>query len=235
MYLSGAVFTATCMYARRWSDIHLIMPMIAIWTGGLTIVSLFYLPAFDFARTQVLTWFGAYIIYPLIALGLMWAHRGQSRAHLAHELAPPAWVRLYMLIQGGVMVVVALCLLIVPRAVSALWPWQTGLLMLQLYAAPLLSYGIGSLTLRRHCWSEIRLALVAISVFTGAELAASLRYRSLFNGPTLSIALWFVWLAVTTGMLVWLSLIAFRRATSTQVTYRPRSKAVTGVVGTFVE
>src|SRR3712207_166263 len=50
MYLSGAVFTATCMYARRWSDIHLIMPMITIWTGGLTIVSLFYLPAFDFTR-----------------------------------------------------------------------------------------------------------------------------------------------------------------------------------------
>ena len=28
-----------------------IVPMIAMWTGGLTIISLFYLPAFDFTRT----------------------------------------------------------------------------------------------------------------------------------------------------------------------------------------
>jgi hypothetical protein len=215
MYLSGAVFTAACMGARRWTDIRVVMPMIALWTGGLTIVSLFYLQAFDFARMQVIIWFGAYIVYPLIALGLMWTHRRQNSLHPWDEPALPKWVRLYLLVQGSVMVVLALGLLFVPRTMEMFWPWRTGLLMLQLYAAPLFSYGIGSLILRRqHTWSEIRVALLAMSVFTGTELAASIRYQSFLNGPALSIALWFVWLAVTTAVLVMLSFRAFRRETA---------------------
>jgi hypothetical protein len=211
MYFSGAVFTASCMCARRWSDVRVIMPMIAIWTGGLTIVSLFYLPAFNFARTQVWAWFGAYIVYPLIALGLMWAHRRHNSMHPVDGPAPPSWVRLYLLAQGSVIVVLALGLLLAPRAMSRIWPWGTGQMMLQLYAAPLFSYGIGSFILsRRRTWPEIRLALIAIGVFTGAEFVVSLRYQSLLNGPSLSIAFWFVWLAVTTGMLAVLSLMSFR-------------------------
>jgi hypothetical protein len=189
--------------------------MIAIWTGGLTIISLFYLPAFDFTRSQVWAWFGAYIVYPLIALGLMWIHRRQRSTHPVGEPAPPAWVRLYLLAQGGVMVILALSLLAMPRTMLLLWPWGTGLMMIQLYAAPLLSYGIGSfLLIGRHAWSEIRVALISMSVFTGAEFVVSLRYQSLLNGPALSIVFWFVWLGATTGMLVWLSLLAFRRTSA---------------------
>ena len=116
-------------------------------------------------------------------------------------LALPSWVRHYLLAQGSLMVALALALLFVPQTMLMLWPWGTGRLMLQLYAAPLLSYGIGSFILRRqHGWSEIRLALVAMCVFTGAEFAASLRYLSSLNGPALAIALWFAWLGATTGM-----------------------------------
>jgi len=68
MYLSGAVFNGACMLARRWTDVRVVMPMIAMWTGGLLIISLFFLPAFNFARLQVWIWFSAYLIYPLIAL-----------------------------------------------------------------------------------------------------------------------------------------------------------------------
>jgi hypothetical protein len=212
MYLSGAVFTATCMCARRWTDIRAVMPMIAIWTGGLTIISLFYLPAFDFARIQVLTWFGAYIVYPLIALGLMLMHHRQNRVHPLEEPALPAWVRRYLLMQSAVMVVAGLALLLAPQTMSQLWPWTTGRMMLQLYAAPFLSYGIGSFILRRqHTWSEIRLALIAMSVFTGLEFAISLRYRSFLDGPTISIVVWLGWLAITTGILVALSWMAYRR------------------------
>jgi fluoride ion exporter CrcB/FEX len=215
MYLSGAVFTAACMGARRWTDIRVVMPMIAIWTGGLTIISAFYLEAFNFARTQVVIWFGAYIVYPLIALGLMWMYRRQNSMHPLDEPALPTWVRRYLLTQGSVMVVLALGLLIVPRTMQMLWPWRTAVLMLQLYAAPLLSYGVGSFILmRQQTWSDIRVALIAMSIFTGAELGASLRYLSLLNGPTLSIGFWLAWLAVTTGMLLALSFVALKAQTA---------------------
>jgi hypothetical protein len=221
MYLSGAVFTATCMCARRWADIRIVMPMIAIWTGGLTIISLFYLPAFDFARTQVLTWFAAYIIYPLIALGLMWAHRRQHHIHPVDEPTLPTWVRRYLLVQSGVMVVVGLALLLAPQTMLRLWPWTTGRMMLQLYAAPLLSYGIGSFILQRQqAWSEIRLTLIAMSVFTGLEFAISLRYRSLLDGPTISVVIWLGWLAITTCILVVLSWMARRRRSAPEHQHR---------------
>jgi hypothetical protein len=84
--------------------------------------------------------------------------------------------------------------------------------MLQLYSAPLLTYGIGSfLFARQHTWSEIRLGLVAIGVFTGAELGASIYHIGMLDGSIISIVIWFVWLIVTTGMLAFLSWLAFTR------------------------
>ena len=210
MYLSGATFNATCMLARRWVDVRVVMPMIAMWTGGLTIISMFYLPLFDFTRIQVWIWFGAYILYPLIALGLMWTHRRQSGVYPLDEPLIPDWTRRYLRVQGSLMVLLGLGLLLAPKVTGLLWPWHTGRLMLQLYSAPLLTYGIGSFIFaRRRAWSEIRLGLIAIGVFTGAELATTLYHLSLMDGHPLSIAIWFAWLTVTTGMLTVLSRKAF--------------------------
>ena len=210
MYLSGAVFNATCMLARRWVDVRVIMPMIAMWTGGLTLISFFYLPLFDFTRPQVWIWFGAYIIYPLIALWQGWIHRGQSNIYPANELALPEWARRYLRTQGGLMVLLGLGLLFGTKTMLLLWPWHAGRLMLQLYSAPLLTYGIGSFIFaRQHTWSEIRLGLVAIGVFTGAELVASVFHSAMLDGSILSIAVWLTWLTVTTGMLAFLSWTAF--------------------------
>jgi len=215
MYLSGAIFNATCMLARRWTDIRVIMPMIAMWTGGLTIVSLFYLPLFDFTRIQVWVWFGAYIIYPLIALWQMWTHRRLSGDYPVSALSLPEGVKPYLWMQGSLMISLGLGLLFATKAMLLIWPWHTGKLMLQLYSAPLLTYGIGSfLFARQHTWSEIRLGLVAIGVFTGAELATSIDHIRMLDGSVLSIVVWFVWLTVTTGMLANLSWLAFKPETA---------------------
>ncbi len=210
IYLSGATFNATCMLARRWTDVRVIMPMIAMWTGGLTIISLFYLPLFDFTRIQVWVWFGAYIIYPLIALWQMWTHRQLSSDYPIGESPLPEWVKRYLRTQGSWMVILGLGLLFATKTMLLLWPWHTGKLMLQLYSVPLLTYGVGSfLFARQHTWSEIRLGLVAIGVFTGAELAASVYYLPTLDGHLLSIAVWLAWLTVSTSMLAILSWMAF--------------------------
>jgi hypothetical protein len=86
-------------------------------------------------------------------------------------------------------------------------------MMLQLYSMPLFSYGLGSfILLRQRAWSEIRLGLVAMGIFTGAELAASLRFAALLDGPPVAVALWLGWLAITTLMLAGLAWLASRAA-----------------------
>jgi hypothetical protein len=182
-----------------------------MWTGGLLFISLFYLPSFDPARPSVWVWFSAYIIYPLIALGLMWTHRGLSEAQPLDERGLPGWARGYLLVQASLMIMLGLALLSVPDTMLRVWPWQTGRLMLQLYAAPLLAYGIGSLILRRqHTWPQARLGLLAMAVFTGAALAGMLRAPALLDGPPLSVAVWLTWLALTTGILAAMTRLAFR-------------------------
>jgi hypothetical protein len=85
-------------------------------------------------------------------------------------------------------------------------------MMLQMYSMPLFSYGLGSfILLRQRAWSEIRLGLLAMGLFTGLELAASLRFAALLNGPPASAGLWVGWLALTTVALATLALIAFWR------------------------
>jgi hypothetical protein len=141
----------------------------------------------------------------------MWRHRAQRGAHPADEPSLPRPARFFLLAQGASMIALGICLLLAPRAMGLIWPWQTGRLMLQIYSAPLLSYGIGSLILaRQRAWSEIRLALAAIGVFTGASLVASLRFSYLLNGPVPAVAAWLTWLAVATLALAALSVQAWR-------------------------
>jgi hypothetical protein len=212
MYFSGATFTAVSMLPRRWANARVVLPMIAIWTGGLTIVSLFYLPAFDFSRPQVWVWFGAYIVYPLIALRLVWVLRHERHVH-PEGPAIPSWAKLYLAAQGAIMVGLAVVLLFAADAIQPLWPWRTGEMMLQMYSMPLFSYGLGSfILLRQRAWSEIRIGLVAMGLFTGFELAASLRFGALLNGPPAAVVLWLAWLALTTAALFTLAWIAYRQA-----------------------
>ena len=42
MYLSGAAFMVAGMFSKRYDEVKTMVPMIAIWTGMLFIVSFFY-------------------------------------------------------------------------------------------------------------------------------------------------------------------------------------------------
>src|SRR5215208_4591914 len=110
MYLSGTVFMLGSILSRHEAEVRIIPPVIAIWTGMLFIVSLFYLDEFDYSRTQVWIWFGAYLIYPLIGLWYMCNDRHLREAIPGASL--PGWVRSYLAIQGLVVTCLALSLLL---------------------------------------------------------------------------------------------------------------------------
>jgi hypothetical protein len=200
MYLSGTAFMLGCILAQRYVEVSVVVPMIAIWTGMLFVVSLFHLGEFDFTRQQTWAWFGTYLVFPLIAIWLAWRHRADWNG--AHHMRLPAWARGYLFTQGCAVTLLGLVLLVAPKHMVALWPWPIIPLLAQIYSAPLLSYGVGSLLLAtRRSWPEVRVAVVAMFVFSAGVLIASLIHRALFAAAGLSAWIWFGGFVVASGML----------------------------------
>ena len=206
MYLSGTAFMIAGILAQFYAEVKVMVPTILIWTGMLFVVSLFYLDEFDYSRAQVWIWFGAYIVYPLIALWLM----GKDR-NLQDRLpgsTVPAWARSYLLVQGILVTILALALLLVPEFMVSTWPWKITRLLAQIYSAPFLAYGINSLLISRlETWAEIWVILVGTFVFALGVLAASFLHRALFSAGNPSTWTWFGGFLIAT---VTLGLLTFR-------------------------
>jgi hypothetical protein len=215
MYLSGTAFMVGGILSQYYREVRVMVRVIPIWTGMLFIVSLFYLNEFDYSRTQVWIWFGAYIVYPLIGLWLIWKDRNLQENVPAVSL--PAWVRIYLAIQGLIVTILALSLLFSPEFMVSVWPWNITRLLAQIYSAPFLAYGLSSLMLsRQQTWAEIRVVVIAIFVFAFGVLLASFIHRQLFSLINLSTFLWFGGFglaAIMLGILAMRSLRERRSAT----------------------
>ncbi len=209
MYLSGVTFMTGCLLAKHYAEIRVVIPMIAIWTGTLFIISLFYLDEFDYSIPPTYIWFAAYLIYPLIALWIMWKHKSEHDDIQGTRL--PTWARVYLIGQGIVITLLALAMLISPSQIVDSWPWKITPLLAQLYSAPFLSYGIGSFLLsQRKTWAEVRVALQALLVFALSVLIASFIHLNLFSPAELSDQIWFGGFIVATLVLGMLSFMATR-------------------------
>jgi len=207
MYLSGTAFMIGGIMSRYYAEVRVMVRVILIWTGMLFIVSLFYLGQFDYSRTQVWIWFGAYIIYPLIALWLMWNDGTVRERFVGPSL--PAWVRRYLLAQGIVVTVLGLVLLLAPEFMVKVWPWKITRLLAQIYSAPFLAYGLSSLMLsRKQTWPEVRVVVVATFVFAFGVLLASFIHRELFSLTNIATLVWFGGFLLATAVLGLLSMRA---------------------------
>jgi len=198
LYFYGAVFMVGCMMARYQAEVRFALPMIAIWTGLLFVVSILSLSAFDFALLPVWIWFASYLVYPLIALGLAWQQRRPVNDDLpGTPLA--GWARNFLLTQGVGVGVLALALLLAPNLMVAVWPWKITPLLAQTYGGPLLAYGVGSwLFGQRRTWAGVRAVVPAMLVFTAGVLLASLIHRDLFSIGDVADWVWFIAFDVAT-------------------------------------
>lgn len=212
MYLSGATMMAGAILARYWSSIRVVVVMISVWTGWLLIVSFFYIPSFSpYLRLGVFIWWGAYIMYPLVAAWIAW----QMRAHTetGGTLMLPAGLRIYLIIQGTILIGLAIFLFVFPSIVVQVWPWKISPMLAQIYSAPFLSYGVGSLyATRQKTYADVQLVLVGLLVFAGLVLLASVIHLTTFSTGTVATWLWFAGFAIATLFLaVWNALPFFAR------------------------
>jgi hypothetical protein len=199
MYLSGLAIMLGAIFARRWTDVRLVPAIAAIWTGGLLLVTLLHLEAFDFATRQTQIWFGAYVAYPLIGIWLV-VRRRHVRDVDAADRRLPAASRWWLMGEGVVLSTLGAALLLAPATMATGWPWPVTPLLAQIYSAPLLAYGIGSVLLSRaRTWSEARIEVAGIGLFALLALVGSVMHRELFAIGDPAAWAWFALLAAVTA------------------------------------
>ena len=180
IYLFGAVFMAGCLAAKTQAEVRGAVQMIGIWTGMLFIISLLNLQAFDLKLLPVQIWFASYIIYPLISIWMTWRDSKPTGELTGAFL--PAWAKNFLLIQGIIILLLGALLFLIPNFMSTVWPWKVTPTLAQMYAGPLLSYGLGSfLFSRQNTWLGIRSIVPGMFAFTAATVIVSVLHINLFS------------------------------------------------------
>jgi hypothetical protein len=215
IYAFGAVFMASCLAARYQAQVRGAVQMIGVWTGMLFIISLLNLSAFDFSRLPVWIWFLSYITYPIISI---WMTIRQPQLMGKDDLPGPelpGWARSFLITQGLLVTALAILLFFAPAFVSTLWPWKVTPVLAQMYAGPLLSYGLGSLYFsRQNKWSGVRALLPGMLVFTATTVLISFLHFNLFSMRELADLLWFGWFIFASIMLAVMTFHLSNRSTS---------------------
>jgi hypothetical protein len=208
IYAFGAVFMAGCLAARYPAEVRWAVQLIGIWTGMLFIISLLNLSAFDFNLLPVQIWFASYIIYPIISF---WMTIQQSYLMNAGDLPGPrlaGWAKGFLLAQGILFSLLAALLFFAPTLMSTLWPWKVTPVLAQMYAGPLLSYGLGSLLFsRQKKWMGVRAILPGMLIFSVTTLVISFIHIGLFSFNEVPDLLWFGWFILASLIL---TLLTFR-------------------------
>jgi hypothetical protein len=197
IYAFGAVFMAGCLAARYQAEVRWAVQLIGIWTGMLFLISLLNLSAFDLSLLPVQIWFASYIIYPFISFWMTIQGPELMKAGDLPGLKLAGWARGFLLLQGILFSLLALFLFLAPSLMTTVWPWKVTPVLAQMYAGPLLSYGLGSLLFsRQQTWLGVRSILPGMLVFTTATVIISFLHSSLFSFHEVPDLLWFGWFLV---------------------------------------
>lgn len=208
IYAFGAVFMAGCLVARYQAEVRWAVQLIGVWTGMLLLISLLNLEAFDFRLLPVQIWFASYIIYPFLSF---WMTLQQSGWMKAGDLPGPrlaSWARGFLFLQGILFSLLAAFLFFAPAWMTTVWPWRVTEVLTQMYAGPLLSYGLGSLLFsRQEKWLGLRSILPGMLVFTAITVVISFFHINLFSLSEVPDLLWFGWFCASC---LFLAVLTFR-------------------------
>lgn len=200
IYLFGAVFMIGCLTAKTQAEVRGAIQMIGIWTGMLFIISILNLSLFDFKLLPVWIWFISYITYPIFSIWM--TVKQPKQTDTLSGSSSPAWAKRFLFIQGIVIILLAVLLFFIPNLMTTLWPWKVTPELAQMYAGPLLSYGLGSLLFsRQETWLGIRSIIPAMFAFSLTTVIVSFMHVNLFSFAELADLVWFGWFGVATLIL----------------------------------
>jgi hypothetical protein len=206
IYLFGAVFMAGCLFAKQQAEVRWGVQMIGIWTGMLFLISMLNLGAFDLGLLPVQIWFASYILYPIIAVLMTMRQPSMTRSASLPGPELALWSKIFLLAQGVIFTLLAIALFLAPGAMSALWPWKVTPVLTQMYAGPLLSYGLGSfLFASQKQVLGVRAIVPAMLAFTLITVIISFIHIGLFAFTETVDLLWFAWFSISSILLAVMS------------------------------
>jgi len=202
IYLFGAVFMAGCLFAKQQAEVRWGVQMIGIWTGMLCIISLLNLNAFGLNLLPVQIWFASYIIYPILAIWMTYRDPASMDAAPLSGPALDSWAKNFLLTQGIVICALAVALFFAPGFMSTLWAWKVTPTLAQMYAGPLLSYGVGSaIYSKQGQWLGVRSIVPGMLSFTIVTVIVSFMHVKLFSFTEIADLLWFAWFIIASAIL----------------------------------
>jgi len=209
LYLAASLFLLLALLARTRLQVRTIVDIAFVWTGWLLMVSILHRESFDLARVQVWFWAVAYVSFPLAAAWLAWASPAPEVPEDAR--ITQRWVPWILRVQGLALVLLALWLTLWPQSVVQWWPWKISALLAQVYAGPVLGFGVGSLWLAARCnWCETLIPTLGLAAFAWLALLGSSWHQALFSAGSWSKSLWFSSLLLLACVSLGLAALAWR-------------------------
>lgn len=211
IYLFGAVFMAGCLLAKRQAEVRWAVQMIGIWTGMLCIISVLNLGAFGLDLLPVQIWFASYIVYPIISIWMTFRDPASMDPAALPGPALDPWAKNFLLAQGILITLLAAALFLAPGYMSTLWPWTVTPTLTQMYAGPLLAYGVGStIYSKQGAWLGVRSIAPGMLSFTAVTVLVSFMHVDLFSFSGIADLLWFAWFIPASAFLGVMTLRAIR-------------------------
>ncbi len=210
--LSAAVMCVLAALSPSRHATRYVPLLIAVWSGVICLASFLHLEAYHYGKAPIWIWIVAYVAFPAAA-GFLAFNTGQGDMEKS-SLLLPAWQKNYLRLQGLVLVVFGAVLLLAPDLAALLWPWKINAILAQVYAGPLLAYGLVSFLVSGAGYRQAMVPMTGVFVFAMLALIASALHRDVFSVHAASSWLWFSGLGVAAVSLAALlvSGLRYRRA-----------------------
>jgi hypothetical protein len=191
IYLTSCLTSGVALLHRRWSSTRLVLPMLALFTTVVTLMSALNLLYFAAPRRVVGLWWFLYVADSVGGSYCVW--RYWDRIKRTYALAQhPLWS--YVRAKGWILLAYGVGLVVLPTVFAGFWPWQIDALQGRMYGAVFMAGGLGLLWLGSTAIEWMVVGLMQLS-FGGLTIFGTLSVNAAVNKIDWSFPGVWVWFA----------------------------------------
>ena len=162
---------------RAWARARVAVPSVLLFTTLTLLATLLHIDRFHMASVFGWVWLVVYGIVPPAMLLLLVSQLRVAGRDPPRSKTLPAWMRLVLGLQAGVMLTLGVALFVSPQTTAVLWPWMLTPLTGRAVGAWLVGIGVVAAHMCvENDYRRIRAALIGYTVLGGLQLLALARY-----------------------------------------------------------